>query len=86
MTHAEIIAAIADAVREETDEETIEIGPDTTADQVPGWDSLAHVRIVLNVGLRVGAKIDISDTYTAANVGELADVVERALGGVKTPS
>ena len=86
MTHAEIIAAIADAVHEETDDESIEIGPDTTADQVPGWDSLAHVRIVLNVGLRVGTDIDISETYTAANVDQLASAVERALATKKVGS
>ena len=79
MTHADIVATIADAVREETDEEDAEIGPETTADQVPGWDSLAHVRIVLNVCVRLGTKIDISDTYTAANVGELATVIGKTL-------
>lgn len=79
MTKEEIIAAIAEAVREETDEPDIEIGPETTSDTVPGWDSLAHVRIVMNVGVRVGTEIDISDTYTAANVDEFADVVARAL-------
>lgn len=78
MTHEEIITAIAEAVREETDEPSLEIGPGTTAAQVPGWDSLAHVRIIMNVGVRVGVNIDISTTYLAANVGELATIVERA--------
>ncbi|QAY95553.1 hypothetical protein CWB41_07225 [Methylovirgula ligni] len=86
MTRDEIIAVIADAVREETDEPGLDIGPRTTALEVPGWDSLAHVRIILNVGVRLHANIDISKTYLAANVGDLADIVQREIADQVHPS
>ena len=74
-----IFDQVVAAIREETGEMEAEITPLTTADDVPGWDSLAHVRIVLNVNERLGAKIEFKSTYSAANVGELIVVFERAI-------
>jgi acyl carrier protein len=75
MTSLDIFNEVVAAIRQETDNTDIDIDNETTASEVPGWDSLAHVRIVLNIEIRVGAPIDISDTYAAANVGELTELV-----------
>ncbi len=69
------------AVREETDNPEAVVEPAMTANDIPGWDSLAHVRIVMNMEARTGAVIEMSDTYKAATVGDLCDIVIKNLQG-----
>lgn len=78
MTDSEIFAAIVEAVREETEQPDLDLRPEMTASDVEGWDSLAHVRIILNIEVRTGAAIEISDTYRAATVGDLIAIVKKS--------
>ena len=71
--------AMVEAVREETGDPNVMIKPGMTADDIPGWDSLAHVRIVMNLEARTGAEIEISDTYKAATVDDLCTIVLKAI-------
>jgi len=80
MTKDEIWNALVEAIREELDDETVKVEPGMSADDIPGWDSLAHVRIVLNVEDRTRGSIEMKDTYKAATVGQLCEIVGRAAG------
>jgi acyl carrier protein len=75
MEFTEVWREMQAAVREETSDPTVELRPGIRADDIPGWDSLAHVRIVMNIEARVGAEIEISDTYKAATVDDLCRIV-----------
>ena len=79
MDRAVVWQALVDAVREETENPSLTLRPDMAANDVPGWDSLAHARIVMNLEARTGAEIEISDTYKAANLAALCDVALAAL-------
>jgi acyl carrier protein len=79
MDREQVWQALIEAVREETDDPRAVVSPAMTADDIPGWDSLAHVRIVMNLEARTGADIEISDTYKAATVGDLLQIVLRRL-------
>jgi acyl carrier protein len=79
MDMAGIWHALQEAVREETGDPAVKVSPGMTADDIPGWDSLAHVRIVMNLEARTGAEIEISDTYKAATVDDLCGIVSRSL-------
>lgn len=59
------------AIVEETGVSAESISLDTTAADVEGWDSLAHVRIMLNIEARAGQPVDIDASYAASTVGEL---------------
>ncbi len=50
----------------------------TTAIEIPGWDSLAHVRIMMNLEARLGTEIDIDKTYRASSIGDLIDLIVSA--------
>lgn len=75
MDFAGVWQALQEAVREETDDPAVVVKSGMTANDILGWDSLAHVRIVMNLEVRTGASIDISDTYTAATVDDLCRIV-----------
>ncbi len=51
----------------------------TTAADVDGWDSLSHVRLLLEVEKCFKIKISMRDAMKLANVGELAKLVEAKL-------
>lgn len=80
MTEADVWEAVKAAILEETGAVDASIGEETTADDVPGWDSLAHVRIVLNIEKRLNMKVKVSATYDADDVGQLVKLLQRLRG------
>ncbi len=54
-----------------------EFGPELTADQVDGWDSLNHVRLMLTVEQKFGVKFSTGEIGSLKNVGDLISLIER---------
>jgi acyl carrier protein len=79
MTDAEILATIRAVAFEEISAPAGMIVPAVSAAMVPGWDSLAHVRIIMNLEHRLGVVLDIDATYAAAEIEGLIAVVRAAL-------
>jgi acyl carrier protein len=63
--------------REVFDEDELNVTPQTTADDVDGWDSLSHIRLVLAVSKAFGVKFSASEIGNLKNVGEFADLIEK---------
>jgi acyl carrier protein len=51
---------------------------ETVAD-VPGWDSMANINLLLEIESAVGIRFKAAEILQLKNVGELIDVVERKL-------
>ena len=51
------------------------IGRDTVAEDVDGWDSLAHTVLMMRLERGLGVWIDEATASGAANVGELVDAI-----------
>jgi acyl carrier protein len=64
----------------ELDLEDFEIDRTTTADAVPGWDSLSHLRIILAVEAAYGIRFSTLEVLSMKQVGDLQDVVDRKAG------
>jgi acyl carrier protein len=61
----------------ELDLDDFEITRATTADSVPGWDSLSHVRIIVAVEAEYGIRFSALEVLKMKRVGDLQDLVER---------
>jgi acyl carrier protein len=48
----------------------------TTADQVPGWDSLSHVRIICAVEAEFGLRFKTLEILRLKKVGDLQALVD----------
>jgi acyl carrier protein len=59
------------------DNPELTVGPQTTADDVSGWDSLSHVNLILAVEEAFGLKISNRELLGLQNVGDLVACVER---------
>jgi fatty-acyl-CoA synthase len=55
-----------------------QIGPDTSASDVEGWDSLGHTVLMIRLGRALGAPVPESAAARARNVGELIGLLEAA--------
>jgi acyl carrier protein len=51
----------------------------TLAPQVPGWDSLSHVRVLRAVEMEYNIRFRVGEVMKLANVGALQDLVHRKL-------
>ncbi len=65
--------------REVFDDSSIELTPETTADDIEGWDSLSHVNLMIAVELKFGIEFTQREMTSFANVKELVECVENKL-------
>jgi acyl carrier protein len=61
------------------DNDDIVLTADLKADDVEGWDSLGHVRLMVAIEKALGISLSTSEITGLANVGELVAVVSRKL-------
>ena len=80
MSSQEILQKITTIVREELENDDIVLTSQTRAKDVPGWDSLAHVRIVVGIEDAYGVEFDTNAVTGLKNVGDLIALVEATTG------
>jgi len=60
------------------DNDSIELTPELTADDVDEWDSLSHINLMIAIELEFGIEFEQSEIQNLANVGELlASIAEK---------
>lgn len=67
-------------VFEDVFEDTVELNETTTAADVPGWDSLSHIALLVGVENEFGVKFSMKDVVHLRNVGEMVSLVLRQCG------
>ena len=70
-----IDAVLEEAVRSSFPNFEGELSRETTAADVPGWDSFGHIQLVMDLEDRSGKSIDLQRTLLCRNLGELNDVL-----------
>lgn len=68
---------LTEVFRRVFDDPALEISESTTANDVPGWDSLTHVDLIVAVETEFAVKFTTREVMTFANVGELMAAVAR---------
>jgi acyl carrier protein len=77
MQQIEIYPRLTDIFRDVFDDPRLVINPQLTADDVDGWDSLYHIRLMLNVQEAFKIKFSALEIGQLKNVGDLASLIER---------
>jgi acyl carrier protein len=57
-----------------------EIGDETSAGSVPGWDSLSHAGVIAAVEDSFGIRFQTSEIIRLRNVGQLQALLDRKAG------
>jgi acyl carrier protein len=61
--------------------EPVQVTPALTAKDVPEWDSLLHVSLVLAIESAFKVRFRVGEVEGTRNIGELAALIERRLAG-----
>jgi len=75
----ELYAKLNEVFHDVFDDEEIVVTPELTADDVAGWDSLKHIRLLLTLERTFKIKFSASEVNKLENVSELAGLIQRKL-------
>jgi acyl carrier protein len=70
------LTRLTDVFRDVFNDDALDITRETTAADVPEWDSLMHVTLIVNVEKSFGVRFKSSQIAGLQNVGELVDLIE----------
>jgi acyl carrier protein len=79
MDEAQIYGRLTDIFMDIFDLDSIELTPETTADDVSGWDSLTHIRLILTIQKAFQIKFSTSEVGNLKNVGDLVRLIKARL-------
>jgi acyl carrier protein len=73
----DLISELNNIFRNIFEDEDLVVRRETTAADVPGWDSLQHVSLILRVESRFGIRLSSSEVADLKSVGDLIDIIKR---------
>ena len=85
MTEQEILQQLSEVFRDVFDDEGITLRPETTADDIDGWDSQAHVTLVVATEMRFGIRFRTAELESLHNVGDFVHLIHNRMPQSKTP-
>jgi len=80
MDEAAILSRLNALFREIFDNVSLVLSPETAAADVPGWDSMTHITIVVEVERRFGVKFQTSEIETLRDIGDFLALIGKKTG------
>jgi acyl carrier protein len=71
-----ILEGVQETVRREFKNPAIVVDFHTTAEDIDGWDSLAHARLILALEEQFGVEFPAARLFDLNNIGELVELIE----------
>ena len=78
-SNKQIIDELSTIVKEVIGKENVLLNSTTTANEVPGWDSLSHVQILYKCELKWGIRLSLKELSNLNNVGDLVNIIAKFL-------
>ena len=76
---ATILTELTDIFRSVFEDPTIELTLDTTSDDLPCWDSMNHITLVVEAECRFDIQFQTAEIEELKNVGELVRLIQAKL-------
>ena len=76
MDEPQIYQRLTEIFQDVFDEDSIEVTPKLSADDVDGWDSLTHIRLILTIEKAFKIKFSTTEIGKLENVGELVALIQ----------
>jgi acyl carrier protein len=77
MTNEQILSELTEMISDLLDLEGLNLDTDTVANDVDGWDSLAHVRIVVGIEQHFSIRFSTSEITSLNTVGDLVSLIQK---------
>ena len=81
MKREETLNQVQEIFRDILDDDSILLTDEKTADDVEGWDSLAHIQLIVAIERHFKIKFTSKEILSWKNVGELMDSLKEKLVG-----
>ena len=78
---SEVVGTINDIMIDVFDLDDLDINELTSADDIEGWDSLSHLRLVTQVEVHYGIRFSTAEVASFANVGDMARTIVGKING-----
>jgi acyl carrier protein len=75
-----IWSELTEVFREIFDDPELTIGPGTTARDIPDWDSLAHIQLMVATEQAFGMRFNTGEVASLNNVGEMVALIASRTG------
>jgi acyl carrier protein len=82
MDRAAILTEVTDIFRSVLQDPGIELTPETTSDDLPGWDSMNHIALVVEAECRFDIQFQTAEIEVLASVGDLVRMIQGKLAQV----
>ena len=73
----EIVSCLTPIFRDVFSDDALVVSEGMTAADVPTWDSLSNINMIIAVERAFGVKFSIKDVRSLKNVGELLELIKR---------
>ena len=77
MEKNEIVSRLTPIFRDVFNDDALVVNESMTAADVPTWDSLSNINMIIAVEKAFGVKFSIKDVRKLKNVGELLELIKR---------
>jgi acyl carrier protein len=75
-----ILTRLTEVFRDVFANDSLVLSPETTAMDIEGWDSLAHITLMLSVQRAFHVRLSASETSQLQNVGALIELLQSKRG------
>ncbi|ONG58944.1 acyl carrier protein [Pseudoroseomonas deserti] len=80
MNDTQVYSQLNEIFREVFDDEGITVDAATTAHDVEGWDSAAHVSLIVAAEMKFGIRFRTAELDSLHNVGDFAQLIQSKVG------
>jgi acyl carrier protein len=77
MEKSEIVSKLTPIFRDVFSDDGLVVTESMAAAEVPAWDSLSNINMIIAVEKAFGVKFSIKDVRNLKNVGELLELIKR---------
>ena len=79
MNQTQILDTLSGILRDLFDNDTLEVPRELRASDVEEWDSLMHVRLLIETESIFKVKLSLGETLNFTNIGDLVDAIHSQL-------
>ena len=76
---SEILDRLQPLFRDVLDNPSLQVTRESNGNNVPGWDSLAHITLVAETEREFGVRFALGELEGLKNVGDMVDLIESKL-------
>ena len=77
MTRDHVLSEVENIMRSVLDNEALVVSDRTTAKDVPEWDSLSHIELVVAIERHFSVKFTSKEVQSFRNVGDMCNAIAR---------